>query len=161
MWRGCVDKSEWSRIGGLAARLVCCCLLLMQFWGIVCTSTDTQTHMKRFRLPPTTLSWNSAFPASAACVSVCVKVMLTQPPTAATKDGRRRFGSRRKSQEKTFFTPARTAAPKQTGGYFSKFVFFFLLFHCQSPREADECGKIRDSSVRAGLLEAGTGGEGA
>lgn len=125
----------------------------------------TNTHEKipsSTHHPPLKLSVSS-IRCRCVCVSVCKGDADSDSQQQPPKTGGEDSDPGGKVKRKHFSPPARTAAPKQTGGYFSKFVFFFLLllFHRQSPREADECGKMRDSSVRAGLLEAGTGGEGA
>lgn len=76
---GALDKSEWNRIGGLAARLGWRRLFLN-----ACLRAHTQAHkhtLKRIRLAPTIHPGNSGFPAPAATACVRVhQVMLTQRP---------------------------------------------------------------------------------
>lgn len=119
----CVNKSEWTRIGGLATRLLCRSLLLMLFGELFAhIHTQTHTHLKKkkkksFNLPPTIQLLKFGVRAiRAAAVSACactcarvyaivpVRMMLTQPSTAATGYRRQGLSDRSETPRGTLFT---------------------------------------------------------
>lgn len=129
-------------------------------WGAACTHADTQTHFKIIRLPPTIHSWNSAFPAPAAVA--CASVRKGDADSAA-EDGREvKNWIPAKNKRKHFFSPARQNRCSGTDRriFFSP-VCFYIYFTVNVHERRKSAAGIRDSSVRAGLLEAGTEGEGA